>query len=335
MHKKGMIVMKLTKECRGAGTIGISGHIRPDGDCIGSTMALYLYLQKAVPEAEITLFLEQPSDKFKHLSHLEEVNTVFSAEQDFDVFFAVDCNKERLGAAEPFFEKAAKTINIDHHISNKSGCGQINYVIPEASSASELVYDLIEADENDMSMEERMDIEIAKAIYTGIIHDTGVFQYSNTSPKTLQIAAKLIPYGFDFAALIEESFYQRTYVQTHIMGRALLESIEFLDGRCIVSVIDRKTMDFYGVKPVDLDGIVNQLRNIEGVHCAVFMYETGMMEYKVSMRSDEKVNVAEVASHFGGGGHVRAAGCSMQGNFHDCINNLSLYIEKELDKDKK
>ena len=172
--------------------------------------------------------------------------------------------------------------------------------------------------------------DIAEALYTGIIHDTGVFQYSNTTPETLQAAAFLISFGFDFSKIIEESFYQKTYLQSQIMGRALMESIRFMDGRCIVSMVDRKTMDFYNAVPGDLDGIVNQLRNIKGIDCAIFMYETGVLEYKVSMRSNENVDVAKVASFFGGGGHVRAAGCTMEGTFHDCINNLSLHIDNHM-----
>ena len=175
-----------------------------------------------------------------------------------------------------------------------------------------------------------MDEDIALAIYIGMIHDTGVFQYSNTTPRTLVDASELITYGFDFPRIIEETFYQKTYMQNQIMGRALLESIRFMDGRCIVACVDRKTMDFYDATPSDLDGIVNQLRNIKGIDCAVFMYELGPLEYKVSMRSNEKVNVSQVASFFGGGGHVRAAGCTMNGTFHDCINNLSLHIEKQI-----
>ena len=114
------------------------------------------------------------------------------------------------------------------------------------------------------------------------------------------------------------------------MGRALMESIRFLDGKCIVSALDKKTMEFYNVGPKDLDGIVSQLRNIKGISCAIFMYQTGTLEYKVSLRTDEKVDAAKVAAYFGGGGHVRAAGCTMRGTFHDCVNNLSLHIEKQL-----
>jgi len=322
--------VKLSEIIKGAKTIGISGHIRPDGDCTGSTMALYLYLKKICSEATIRLFLENRQEIMQDMKYLSEIDTEYGYEGDFDVFFALDCAKDRLGKAEIYFDNAKRTVNIDHHVSNRNGCAMVNFVEPEASSTSELIYELIKADANSLSIEERMDADIALAIYIGMIHDTGVFQYSNTTPRTLVDASELITYGFDFSRIIEETFYQKTYLQNQIMGRALLESIRFMDGRCIVACVDRKTMDFYGAVPADLDGIVNQLRNIKGVDCAVFMYELGPLEYKVSMRSNEKVNVSQVASFFGGGGHVRAAGCTMNGTFHDCINNLSLHIENQI-----
>ena len=105
-----------------------------------------------------------------------------------------------------------------------------------------------------------------------------------------------------------------------------------MGGKCIVSVIDKKTLDFYNATSKDLDGIVNQLRVTKGVECAVFMYETGNLEFKVSLRSCKYVDVSKVAAYFGGGGHARAAGCNMTGTFHDCVNNLSLHIEKALKK---
>lgn len=157
-----------------------------------------------------------------------------------------------------------------------------------------------------------------------------MFQYSNTSPETLEIAAKLIAYGFDFSQLIDSTFYEKTHVQNQILGRALLESIVFMDGKCIVSMIDKKTMAFYNATSHDLDGIVSQLRSTKGVECAIFMYQTDVLEYKVSLRSNGVVDVAKVASFFGGGGHVKAAGVTMQGTFHDIVNNLSAQIAKQL-----
>ena len=238
----------------------------------------------------------------------------------------MDGSKGRLGAAEKLFEEAKKTVNIDHHVSNGPGCGDHNYVYPEASSTSELVYELVE--------ENMLDADIATALYIGIVHDTGVFRYSCTSPKTLQAAAKLIGYGIDFPKLIEETFYEKTYVQNQIMGRALLESMLIMEGRCIVSYIDKKTMDFYQVTGKDLEGIVSQIKLTKGTECAVFMYEIRTLEYKVSLRSGDKVDVAKVAEMFGGGGHVRAAGCTMNGTFHDVINNLTVHIEEQLEGER-
>ena len=238
------------------------------------------------------------------------------------MFIALDTSKERLGGAEKYFDEAKKTVNIDHHISNK-GSGDVNCIMPKASSTSELIYNVIE----DKAL---IDVEIAKALYIGMMHDTGVFQYSNTSPDTLKAAAELISYGFDFSRLIDETFYEKTYVQNQILGRALLESILFMDGRCMVSMVDKKTMDFYRAVPADLEGIVNQLRNTRGVECAIFMYQTNVLEYKVSLRSNGKVDVAKVAEFFGGGGHVRAAGVTMPGTFHDIVNNLSGRIAEQL-----
>lgn len=319
--------MNLFEEVKGAGLIGISGHIRPDGDCVGSVMGLYLFLKKVCPGALVQVMLEKPADIFSCIKGVEEIRTDFSTDVAcFDVFFALDTAKDRLGEAEKYFDSARKKINIDHHISNK-GCGDVNYIVPQASSTSELIY-------NGIADKGMLDEEIAKALYIGIIHDTGVFQYSNTSPATLAAAADLISYGFDFPRLIDETFYEKTYVQNQILGRALLESIMFMDGKCVVSMIDKKTMKFYRAQPQDLDGIVSHLRNTKGVECAIFMYQTDTLEYKVSLRSNGKVDVAKVAGFFGGGGHVRAAGVTMQGTFYDIVNNLSAQIAMQL-KDKK
>lgn len=313
---------KILEEVMGAKTIAISGHIRPDGDCVGSCMGMYLYLKKTLPDATIQVFLEKPSDVF---SCIKGVETIREADPDentaYDVFIALDCSKDRLGSAEAVFDRAKKKINIDHHISN-NGCGDVNYLRADASSASELVFELIE--------EDKLDVEIAKALYIGIVHDTGVFQYSNTAPATLKAAAKLIEYGFDFPGIIESTFYEKTFVQNQILGRALLESIVFMDGKCIVAALSREIMDFYGVTGKDLDGIINQMRNTKGVDCAIFLYELDVLTYKVSLRSGGLVDVSKVAQFFGGGGHVRAAGCTMNGTVHDVINNLSAQIELQL-----
>lgn len=318
-------MLQLRKECEGAQNIVISGHIRPDGDCVGSCMAAYLYLKKVMPQADVRVFLEQPADIFSCIQDFDKIEDAARESAQTlipDVFLALDCEKERLGKSQTLFEKAKKRINIDHHISNERGCGDVNYVVPTASSTAELIYDVIE--------KEALDTEIAKAIYIGIIHDTGIFQYSNTSPKTMTIAGELISYGFDFSSIIDETFYEKTYIQNQILGRALLKSILFMDGKCVVSYVTKKTMEFYQATPKDMEGVVNQLRIIKGVECAIFMYETDTQQYKVSLRSCKYIDVSKVAAYFGGGGHVRAAGCTMNGSFHDVVNNLSARIEEQM-----
>ncbi len=317
-----MEAINLLNECRGAQSIVISSHIRPDGDCVGSCLAVYLFLKKTMPEADIKICMEKPAQIFSCIKGYEDIDSEYNVTAEPDVFIALDCEKTRLGDGEKIFDGAKKRINIDHHVSNEQGCGDVNYIVPHCSSTAELIYDVLD--------KEYMDEDIAKAIYIGIIHDTGIFQYSNTSPRTLRIAAELIEYGFDFPRLIDETFYEKTYVQNQLLGRALLESIVFMDGKCIVSSIDQKTLDFYNATSDDLDGIVNQLRIIKGVECAIFMYQTGNLEYKVSLRSCNYVDVSKVASYFGGGGHVRAAGCSMNGTFYDVINNISAQIERQI-----
>ena len=315
--------MRIIDELKDAKTIAVGGHIRPDGDCVGSVMGLYLYLKKEMPEAEIDIYLNKPRTIFNCIAHIEDIKSDFNVNKVYDAFLVLDCSEERLGDTALIYRNARKKINIDHHISN-TGCGDVSVVEPERSSTAELLYDMMNPD--------LIDKEIATALYIGIIHDTGVLRYSNTSPRTLQIVAELIKFGFDFPKIVEETFYERTYVQTQIMGRSVLESIRFMEDRCIVSMVSRRMMDFYRVTPKDLDGIVNHLQSVKGVDCAIFMYETGTLEYKVSMRSNGKVDVASIAMKFGGGGHVRAAGCTMNGTYHDNINNLSIEIAEQLSR---
>ena len=300
-------MIRITEEVRNAGSIAVSGHIRPDGDCVGSVMGLYLYLKKELPEAEVDVYLEKPAEIFDCISHIEDIKSEFNnvdTGKIYDVFIVLDCADDRLGEVRVLYEKARKKINIDHHISNP-GCGDV--MDPAA-----------------------LDEEIARALYIGIIHDTGVLRYSNTAPHTLQVVSELIKFGFDFSKIIDDTFYEKTYVQTQIMGRAILESVRFMHDKCIVSMVSRRMMDFYQVTPQDLDGIVNQLLAVKGVECAIFMYEIRTLEYKISMRSKGRVDVAAVAMRFGGGGHVRAAGCTMNGTYHDNINNLAIGIAEQL-----
>lgn len=306
----------------GVQTVAIAGHVRPDGDCVGSCLATYNYIKDNYPKIEVALYLQPIPNIFKFLSRADEI--IHSCEEDktYDLFIAQDCGDlKRLGDAAKYFETAKKTICVDHHVSNDNFADE-NYIFPYASSASELVFELIG--------EKSITKKIAECIYVGMVHDTGVFQYSCTSAKTMEIAGKLMEMGIDFSKIVDETFYTKTFEQNQILGKALLNSRLLLDGKMIASVITMEEMKQYHVLPKHLDGIVNQLRVTKGVEVAVFLYENEDGSYKVSTRSNGLVNVAELAVKFGGGGHERAAGFSMEGTPEDLIEKVAFEIEKQL-----
>ena len=212
-----------------ANTIAIGGHERPDGDCTGSCMGLYLYILENYSGKTVDIYLEQIPRSYQFLKCSGEIRHEAPKDQKYDLFICLDCgDKERLGFSQTLFEQAAHTLCVDHHISNK-GFGEENYVVPDASSTSELIYDLID--------KEKITLPVAEALYLGIVHDTGVFQYSCASPATLRAAADLMERGVDAPALIRKTYVEKSYAQNQVLGRALMESILFMDGRCIASYI--------------------------------------------------------------------------------------------------
>lgn len=314
---------KIAEVLEGIRTVGILGHVRPDGDCVGSCLGLYLYLKENYPEIQTDVYLEQPRAIFDYLEGFQEIHTEVGREKEpYDLFISLDASsRDRLGVAGELFDQANNTVCIDHHISN-TGFARINHVRGEVSSSCEVLYNLLEP--------EKISRETAVALYTGIIHDTGVFQYSSASPETMRIAGELMKHGFDFNKIIDQSFYEKTYVQNQVMGRVLAESILLQNKKCIVGYLKKRDMEFYGVTGADLDGIVSQLRLTKGVEAAIFVYEFETQKFKASLRSNGGVDVSKVAVFFGGGGHVRAAGCEMSGTLHDVINNLSDQIAVQL-----
>ena len=318
-------MIQLDTELQGIGTVAISGHIRPDGDCVGACVGLWNYIRDNFPHTKAEIWLEQPDKKFAILDGFDKIRTPDGEKKEYDLFIAVDCAAyDRLGGAAEYFDNAKKTVCVDHHISNP-GYADLNEINPDASSTCEVLCKMMDS--------ERISMKAAAALYTGIAHDTGVFQYSCTSPDTMRVAAMLMEKGIPYTYILEETFYKKTYLQNQILGKALLESMLILNGKGIVSLVKQKDMDFFGVTSVELDGIVSQLKLTEGVEAAIFLYQTGNMEYKVSLRSKDLVDVNAVASYFGGGGHKRAAGVSMKGTFHDIVNNLTLHIEHQLNKE--
>ena len=200
--------------------------------------------------------------------------------------------------------------------------GEYHYVVPEASSTSELVFNLFP--------KERITKEIAECIYMGMVHDTGVFQYSCTGRSTMEAAGFLMELGINYPKIVDETYFAKTFEQNKILGTALLKSELHENGRCISCVITKADMEAYHVLPKHLDGLVSQLRSTKGVEAAVFIYETEANTFKVSMRSAEYVDVSSIAVKFGGGGHMRAAGCTLTGNSDEIIATIVTEIAKQL-----
>ncbi len=297
-----MQILEEVKDCK---TIGISGHENPDGDCVGSCLGLALYLRKMMPDARVDVFLDPIRDDLaKNIPGSDTVITDYKTDvESYDAFIILDTAKDRISGAKAFFDNAANTINIDHHISNP-GTGLVNYVDGSSSSASELVYEVIDHDQIDM--------DIAQALYVGIVTDTGCFRFPGTSRKTMQVAGDLMTYGFDFPRIVREVYFEKTYVQQRILGKALSKAKNYLGGKCIVSKLDHFSIQSLGGVGKDVEGIVSALVSTTGADCSIFAHERQTGEWRVSFRSNHIVDVSVIAQHYGGGGHVHASGCTIK-----------------------
>ena len=304
---------------RKANTIAIGGHEHPDGDCAGSVTGLACYIKNLCPGAAVDIYLEKIPDAYAYIGEgLGILGACDPACGPYDLFICLDCgNLDRLGFAQKAFERAEKTVCIDHHISNP-GFADINRICPDASSTSEML-----AEELDPQY---MDTAVAERLFLGIVHDSGVFQYPSTSAETHRIAADLLAYDFNASQLITKTYYDKTIGQQQIGAQAVLNARLILGGKMIYSVITAEEMERFAVRPEDLDGIVAQLRDTTGVECAVLLYERGLNEWKVSMRSRTFLDVRSVAQTLGGGGHQRAAGVTLKsddpGKIIDQITSL-------------
>lgn len=312
----------LREIAQGAKTILIAGHLRPDGDCVGAAVAAYLYLKKIYPDARIGAYVEKVPEVYRFLDPEGSIFVKGLPEKPVDLFISLDSStKDRLGEAESLFDTAGRTVCIDHHVSNL-GYARDNFIESDSSSTCETLYGLME--------ESLIDEKIAEAVYIGIIMDTGVFRYSGTSKRTMEIAGNLMEKGVPFWKYIDECFYQRTYTQTQLLGRTLLTSMRLMEGRVIVATVTRRMLEFYGAQTEDIEGIIDQLRVTKGVEVALLLQEINDQEYKVSMRSNMTVDVSRIAVYFGGGGHKKAAGCTMRGSLHDVVNNITEHIEFQM-----
>lgn len=302
--------------------IAIIGHIRPDGDCIGSCLGIANYIWDNYPEKQVDIYTEQFSKKLLILNGADRIRHDFENAGAYDLAMAVDVSdRDRMGAGAGCFEKAGRTICIDHHFTNE-GFADVNVIDSHASAASELIVTLLD--------EEKISLNTAECLYLGIVHDTGVFKHSNTTRRTMELAGRMVSKGVNTSRIIDETFYKKTYLQNVLLGEVLISSRLYLDGKCIIGAISSEKLKSMGASASDTSGIVDQLRVTEGVKCTVFLYGLEGGGYKASLRSDEDIDVSVVAGVFGGGGHVRASGCNVYGTLEEASESLLSEIKKQL-----
>ncbi len=313
--------MMLTRMVINVKNVGITGHIRPDGDCVGSCMALYNYIISNYEDICVDVYLEDVGEEFNFITNIDKVKKE-PLDKIYDVFVVLDCSDlDRIAPFRKCYDNAKSTVCVDHHISNLNYADK-NIVKPDASSCAQVLFELLD--------ESKINRAVAECIYIGIIHDTGVFKYSSTSKETMEIAGKMMEHGIDFTSIIDNSFYMRTYAQTKILGKAIGNSKLLCDDKIIASYIDFEDMEECGVNNKQLGGVVEQLRLTNCVEVAAFIYQVNIDEYKVSLRSKSIVDVSTIAMKFGGGGHIRAAGFNMKGTKESIFETLVEEIAKQL-----
>lgn len=319
--------MKIDEFLSEASSVAIFGHVRPDGDCVGSTTGIYNYVKDNYPNISVDLYLENFPESYKILRGTSDANPLYTAEcnsgKPYDLAFLMDTPSfERVGAnGADCIKTAKKTINIDHHISNPLNLCTLNLVESEASSASEVLY--INLDKNKISK------EAANSMYLGIVHDTGAFKFSCTGKRTMQVVGDLIEKGIDFAKIVNETYYTRTYKQTLVTGFVMENCKLGLDGKVVYAHITPEDMTRFEVTPVELSNVIDTIREVGGTEVALFLYPVNG-KYKISLRSNYIVDVNAIAKEFGGGGHTRAAGGDTSCTPDVAIEKILGLIQKQL-----
>jgi len=285
----------------------VMSHVRPDGDALGSQLALALSLQQLGKEVRVWNE-EGMLEKYSFLPRAELVTKPPSIPEDFDCAIALDTAiQSRLGTALAAVRSAKIWINIDHHLSNP-GYGDVVDVDPDAPATAEIIFRLIKSQNLPFNR------DIAENLYAAISTDTGSFQYPKTSARTFEIAAELIRAGLDVGRLNQQLYenYPRRRLE---LLRELLRTMRFEHRGRVASVsLSLKTAAELGVLPEDNEGLIDHLRAIRGVIVAVFLEELNDGKVRVSMRSkDDAVDVCAICQKFGGGGHTLAAGARVRG----------------------
>lgn len=302
------ILQKIIDRIRSCGTFLIASHVRPDGDAIGSELALY-HLLRALGK-EVDIYSQDPIPRiYAFLPGSEAVSEKIKEPERYDAVFLLDCSEiDRIGDKADALAGIPVLINIDHHISNQAFC-EPAWIDAEASSTGEMIFRLAEALGAEITM------DIAVNLYTAIVTDTGSFRYANTGAETLRVASKLVEKGVN-PYLIAENVYESTPVEKVRLLSKALTTLEFeWQGRIGSILVSQDMFAQAGARPEHADSFADFVRAIEGVEVGVFYTEMPDGRYKVSFRSKGRIDVERIASRFGGGGHTAAAACRIVGDF--------------------
>ena len=298
--------------------IYICSHVQPDGDNIGSALALYMAINKKKERVNVIKVDDVPSD-YQFLPDIQAFKE-HDTNSPVDLFISLDSSDvERLGQGNEFLKKAKKVINIDHHVTNDN-FGDVNIVLPSASATGEIVYKFIK------HMNIHIDKDMATCLYTAISTDTGRFMYSNTTYETHIIASELLKTGIDLNSINIYLYQNRSVERTRLFLDALYNMELYLDGKVGMAIVTQQMMDKYNAKLEDTEGIVSFIRDTGPIEVACLLKEISEEEIKVSFRSKKYVDVSKIAIEFGGGGHIRAAGCTI----YDTIDNAKNIVLDEI-----
>lgn len=305
-------VIEVINSCE---TFLITAHVRLDGDAVGSELALYHVLRNMGKKAVI-YNQDRTPDVYTFLPASNVIINDLDSVEIFDAAFVLDCSDiERVGEEAKRIISIKKIVNIDHHVSNSS-FSEISLVDPVASSAGEILYRIVE------KLSVPITKDIATNLYTAILTDTGAFCYSNTGSYTFFVAAKLVEAGADPRWIAENVYETKPMAQIQLM-KETLKTLEIQrDIRTGSIYVSQKMLKDAEALPEHTEGLVDMIRAIKGIEVALIFQETSGNNYRISLRSKGKINVDKVAREFGGGGHVNAAACILEGDIQSVKNKL-------------
>ena len=313
----------VAKAIRGHDRFIVTTHENPDGDALGSLVAMTLALRELGKDADMYLFGEVPIPKEYEFMQFAGLVRGPNPDSSEDVVVALDCaNERRLGPENTLLEKAQLVVDIDHHHDN-TRFGRVNLIVGHASSTGEILADVFH------ELGVVLTPEIAEALYIAVVTDTGRFQYANTTAKALRLAADLVEAGADVHRVFQGVYENVAFAKLKLVARALENAEVFEGGRVVVSHLEREDFDAAGAEEPYSEGIIDYLRAVEGAELAALIREPPTANgptHRISLRTTEAdLDVSAIARKSGGGGHRQAAGFSSEAS----VSEITDFIRRE------